>query len=35
VEQFILDHPEVDPTTAASDAQLAVGAFTERLIGSG
>lgn len=35
VEQFILDHPEVDPAIAASDAQLAVGAFTERLLGSG
>jgi hypothetical protein len=35
VEQFTLDHPEVDPAIAAGDAQLAVGAFTERLLKSG
>jgi hypothetical protein len=28
-----LDHPEVDPSTAAADAILAVGMFADRLLG--
>lgn len=32
VDQIILDHPEVDPSTAAADAQLAVRAFTGALL---
>jgi hypothetical protein len=32
VEQFTVDHPEVDPVVAAADAQLAVAAFTEDLL---
>jgi hypothetical protein len=32
VDQITLDHPELDPTTAAADAQLAVGAFTAELL---
>jgi hypothetical protein len=33
VDQFTLDHPDVDSSVAAADAQLAVGAFIQRLIG--
>ena len=33
VNQITLDHPEVDPSTAAADAILAVGMFTDRLLG--
>ena len=33
VNQITLDHPEVDPSTAAADAVLAVGTFTDRLLG--
>ena len=33
VAQITTDHPELDSATAAADAQLAVGAFTERLLG--
>jgi hypothetical protein len=33
VDQITLDHPELDRVTAAADAQLAVTAFTERLLG--
>ena len=33
VDQFTLDHPDVDPSVAAADAQLAIAAFTERLLG--
>jgi Nucleotidyl transferase AbiEii toxin, Type IV TA system len=32
-DQITLDHPELDRVTAAADAQLAVTAFTERLLG--
>lgn len=32
VDQITLDHPELDPMTAAADAQLAVGAFTAELL---
>jgi len=32
VEQFTLDHPDVDPVVAAADAQLAVAAFAEDLL---
>jgi hypothetical protein len=35
VEQFSVDHPEVDPVVAAADAQLAVAAFTDDLFGTG
>jgi Nucleotidyl transferase AbiEii toxin, Type IV TA system len=31
-DQITLDHPELDRVTAAADAQLAVAAFTERLL---
>ncbi len=34
VEQFTVDHPDVDPV-AAADAQLAVAAFTEDLLADG
>jgi hypothetical protein len=33
VAQITTDHPDLDATTAAADAQLAVEAFTERLLG--
>lgn len=33
VNQITLDHPEVDPSTAAADAILAVGMFADRLLG--
>ncbi|MGV0041673.1 nucleotidyl transferase AbiEii/AbiGii toxin family protein [Mycobacterium colombiense] len=32
-DQITMDHPELDPTTAAADAQLAVAAFTANLLG--
>jgi hypothetical protein len=32
VDQITLDHPELDPDTAAADAQLAIAAFTEQLL---
>jgi hypothetical protein len=32
VDQFTLDHPEVDEATAAADAQLAVQAFCDQLL---
>jgi hypothetical protein len=32
VDQFTLDHPDVDKTQAGADAQLAVKAFTDRLL---
>lgn len=32
VDQFTLDHPDVNASTAAADAQLAIAAFTERLL---
>ncbi len=35
VEQFTVDHPDVDPVVAAADAQLAVAAFTEDLLAAG
>ncbi len=33
VEQLTVDHPEVDPDVAAADAQLAVAAFAQKLLG--
>lgn len=32
VDQIVVDHPELDPTVAAADAQLAIEAFTGRLL---
>jgi hypothetical protein len=32
VEQFVIDHPEVDPATAAADCQLAVLDFCQALL---
>jgi hypothetical protein len=32
VDQITLDHPELDPDTAAADAQLAIAACTEQLL---
>jgi hypothetical protein len=32
VDQFTLDHPDVDPSVAAADGQLAVAAFIERVL---
>lgn len=32
VNQVTLDHPEVDPSTAAADAILAVGIFADSLL---
>ena len=32
VNQITLDHPEVDPSTAAADAILAVGIFADSLL---
>ena len=32
VNQITLDHPEVDPSTAAADAILAVGIFADNLL---
>ncbi|MGN7779306.1 nucleotidyl transferase AbiEii/AbiGii toxin family protein [Mycolicibacterium sp. 22603] len=32
VDQFTLDHPDVDKTVAGADAQLAVKAFTDQLL---
>ncbi len=32
VEQLLINNPGIDPVTAATDAQLAVGAFTARLL---
>jgi len=34
VEQITLDHPDENPSTAAADAQLAVGAFVGILLGT-
>ena len=33
LDQITVDHPAVDPVMAAADAQLAVAAFTSRLLG--
>jgi hypothetical protein len=33
VNQITVDHPDVDPETAAADAQLAVEMFTQELLG--
>jgi hypothetical protein len=33
VDQFTLDHPEVGSTVAGADAQIAVKAFTDQLLG--
>ena len=33
VNQITLDHPEVDPSTAAADAILLVGTVADRLLG--
>lgn len=33
VDQFTLDHPDVDSTIAGADAQIAVEAFTDQLLG--
>jgi hypothetical protein len=33
VDQITVDHPDVDPETAAADAQLAVEIFTQELLG--
>jgi hypothetical protein len=32
VRQFIANHPDEDPGTVAADGQLAVAAFTTRLL---
>ncbi|MFV8165798.1 nucleotidyl transferase AbiEii/AbiGii toxin family protein [Mycobacterium sp. 134] len=32
IDQITLDHPELDPTTAGADAQLAVQAFTAEIL---
>jgi hypothetical protein len=32
VEQFLINNPGIDPKTAATDARLAVAAFTETLL---
>lgn len=33
VDQFTVDHPDIDCTVAAADAQVAVKAFTDQLLG--
>lgn len=33
VDQFTVDHPEIDSTVAGADAQVAVRAFTDLLLG--